>query len=39
MKEEQETCLLFVHEMGTDALKVDIGSGDNQKMFRLGRRE
>jgi len=31
--------MLFVHELCHDALKVDIESGDIEKMFRLRRRE
>jgi len=30
---------LFVHEMCNDVLKVSMGTGDIEKMFRLGRRE
>ena len=31
--------MLFVHELCNDVLKVEVGSGDIEKMFRLGRRE
>jgi len=30
---------LFVHELCNDVLKVEVGSDDIEKMFRLGRRE
>ena len=31
--------MLFVHELCNDVLKIDVKSGDIEKMFRLGRRE
>jgi len=31
--------MLFVHELCNDMFKVEVGSGDIEKMFRLGRRE
>jgi len=31
--------MLFVHELCNDVLKVEVGSGDIEMMFRLGRRE
>ena len=31
--------MLFVHEFCNDVLKIDVKSGDIEKMFRLGRRE
>ena len=31
--------MLFVHELCNDVLKVEVGSGDLEKMCRLGRRE
>ena len=30
---------LFVHELCNDVLKVSVGTGDIEKMFRLGRWE